>query len=673
MQSLALPEIVPSRQPPVTVSRRSFLPEGRSLVLLVVLLLIGAGWTAYQAVTGFGFIPFDDPSYVYENQSLRHGLTWPGVHWAFTSIEKANWHPLTWLSLMADYQVYGLNAGGYHLTNLLLHEAATVSLFLWLLLATRRIWPSASAALLFCIHPAHVESVAWVTERKDVLSTLFFFLTLLAYTGYTRTGKRVYYASAVGTLVLGLLAKPMLVTVPPLLLLLDAWPLGRWRAWRELPRLVLEKTPFILLAAASCVVTFIAQRAGGATVAMDTLPPWWRFGGGVTGYAAYLGELFWPVNLGVYYPYWDTMPGWRVAACLAGLGAITAWAALCYRARPYLLVGWLWFLGTLVPVIGFVQVGTQSMADRYTYQPYVGLFIALCWGVAECRERWPAGRRGLTAVSTAVLAACLTLCIRQVGYWHSGATLVRHTLDVTRPNTLMSTLLGDALTLEHRYQEAETAYRGVFHTDQDLGELSMRLGYMHLEQGHWAEAAQYLRTAVEQPDCKDPVLFCNLGFVLLRIHRNDEAITMLQRSLRLRPAYANAHGTLADALLAAGNTAGAIEAYEKALMLNPDIPATLAKLSWLYSFEERGANPQHAARALVLARRAANFANGRYVPGLDSLAAALAANGDWSAAANVARSTLPIIGTRPAEFAPEDKLLHEARVKAYLAKQWPPE
>ncbi len=509
--------------------------RGRAMTLVIVFLLLAAGWSVYARVTGFNFIPVDDPFYVYTNQAVLHGLTLEGTRWAFSSLEGANWHPLTWLSLMADAQMYGLNPGGYHLTNLLLHETATLLLFGWLLVATGRRWPSAGVALLFCVHPAHVESVAWVTERKDVLSTVFFLLVLLAYTRYAQTKGRGYYVAALLALILGLLAKPMLVTVPPLLLLLDAWPLGRVRRASDWISLGVEKLPFVFVAAASSVITFVAQHGSGAVITLTKLPLSWRVANAVTGYAFYVGKLFWPVDLGVFYPYWTRLPLGQTVCFALALVAATAGAAFLYRSRPYLLVGWLWFLGTMVPVIGLVQVGSQAMADRYTYQPFIGLFIVLCWTLGGCWQAWPRLRPVVAAGSVAAVAACLGLCYQQVGYWRDGQTLLGHTLAVTRPEAGADLMLGDFYAVSRCPVEAEAAYRQGFKLEPNNAELVTRLGYLQLEQGHWAAACGWLQQVASR-DCKDPVVFDKLGLALERLGRLEESRAAFQRSLGLRPA-----------------------------------------------------------------------------------------------------------------------------------------
>ena len=408
------------------------------------LIRLGLLWVVvaiYGPLLGAGFIAFDDPGYVYENAHVRAGLCLAGLRWAFTTFAQSNWHPLTWLSLQLDAQLFGLHAGGFHLTNLLLHAANTLLLFGWLRRATGALWPAALVAFFFAAHPLHVESVAWVTERKDVLSTFFLCLTLLAYTRYAQQesggpARRRWYALALALYALGLLAKPMLVTLPGLLLLLDRWPLARWDAatWRaRAPSLLLEKVPFGALAAASCVVTYLAQRTQ-AVVPLDALPPGARLAAAALGVGAYLQKTCWPVGLGVFYPYWQGVAWWRPLLWAGALVAPTALAARALwrgRTPPCVAVGWLWFVGALAPVSGLVQVGSQAVADRYTYVPHIGLFVALAWSGEAAWRRWPRARGGLGAAVAVAALGCLGLSVRQAGYWQDGATLFAHTLAVS--------------------------------------------------------------------------------------------------------------------------------------------------------------------------------------------------------------------------------------------------
>ena len=491
---------------------------------------------------------FDDNVYVYKNLQVQKGLTWPGVVWAFTQFHALNWHPLTWLSHMLDYECYGLWPGGHHLTSVLLHAATVVLLFLVLWQMTARRWPSALVAVLFAIHPLHVESVAWVAERKDVLSGLFFVLTLAAYLGYIRRPFSLRrYLLVVLCFVLGLLAKPMLVTLPFVLWLLDYWPLRRWNPlghWERAngcpfvpafpPRVLLEKIPLLLLAAASCVATTLAQTA--AIMPLERIPWSVRAGNALVSYVAYLGQYFWPADLAVYYPYPQGGPSWwAVAGALLLLLGISAAAVLTRRRHPYFLMGWLWFLGMLVPVIGLVQVGTQARADRYMYLPLIGPALAVAWATYEFvgdsfGRRWLCGAAWLL-----VLVALLDRATEQTSTWRDDETLWTHTFNATAGNALAHYNLALALA----------------------------------ECGQLDDAADQYRQALDiKPDYAEAHL--NLGNDLLTRRRLDEAIAHYQRALAINADYAQAHNNLSSALMDRGHVAAAIEHYRQALKINPD-------------------------------------------------------------------------------------------------------
>ena len=443
-------------------------------------------------------------------------MTWEGVRWACTTFQQANWHPLTWLSLMLDAQLFGLRAGGFHLTNLLLHLANTLLLFRWLRLATGALWPPALVAFFFAAHPLHVESVAWVTERKDVLSTTFFFLTLLAYTRHARRaeGRRqkaegesggrkpevkggsrssvslstfCLLPSAFVFYALGLTAKPMLVTLPPLLLLLDYWPLRRFGpgdgGWRRFGRLAVEKIPFFLLMAASCAVTYAAQSTH-AVVAVELLPWGVRLATAALGVGTYLQKTFWPVGLSVYYPYWYNVSWAWPAFWAVVLGVVTAGAVWQRRRRPYLFVGWFWFVGTLVPVIGLVQVGSQAVADRYTYLPHIGLFIALCWGGWEIWQRWPRARRWLGAGTAAAALACVAQAAWQAHFWRDGVSLFGHGSAVLpQPSARLLQMYAAALANAGREDDAGAAFERTWNAAPGNREVADFLGRWWLKKG----------------------------------------------------------------------------------------------------------------------------------------------------------------------------------------------
>jgi len=418
------------------------------LALTISVLLV------FWQVRDFGFVEFDDGAYIYENQHVLNGLTRDGIHWAFTTGHEANWHPATWLSLMLDCQWFGTNPGRMHLVNVFWHLANTLLLFGALKRMTGSLWPSAFVAAAFALHPMHVQSVAWITERKDVLSTFFLLLTLAAYAGYVRRPSAFRYAAALLLFALGLMAKPMLVTLPFVLLLLDYWPLNRFEgAWPQknsgrqagpsvpatdnhsiLLRLLIEKVPFIALSVVSSVITFLVQR--GAMTPMDGLGRKDRIFSAAMAYFEYIKKLFWPGDLAVLYPLGqpgDILPG-QFALCVLLLLGVTLLVLLGGRRRPYLPVGWFWFVGTLVPVIGLVQVGSQAYADRYTYIPYIGLFIMMAWGVPDLLKKWKYRKEILLALSALSILCLSIITWTQVGYWQDSITLYDHTLKVTDNN-----------------------------------------------------------------------------------------------------------------------------------------------------------------------------------------------------------------------------------------------
>ena len=632
---------------------------------LIVLGLLAVGLAIYGQTFGFPFISFDDPGYVYDNPHVRQGLSWDAWRWAWTSFERSNWHPLTWLSLMLDAQVYGLNAGGYHLTNTLLHLANTGLLFVWLRTATGARWPSALAAFFFVAHPLHVESVAWVTERKDVLSTLFFFLTLLAYTRWTQGGGRAFFWLALTFFAVGLTAKPMLVTLPPLLLLLDYWPLRRQVAAPGWGRLLVEKTPFFALAAVSCVVTVIAQR-GSAMVPLGALPPTHRLASAALGYGTYLQKTFWPVRLGVYYPYWRAESFWWPVVWGIVLVGITAAAFVLRRTLPFVLVGWCWFLGTLVPVIGVVQVGGQAVADRYTYLPHVGLFIALIWTGAAAWQRWPASRPAMAGVAAAAGAACVALSCWQAALWRDSLTLFEHTVRITLPSTRIYHLLGDAELEAGRPVEAEAAYLRAWQISPANADVAPGLCALLLKDGNYPRTIAVLDRWRDDPAASADILN-DLALALARSGRVDEAVAVYRRCQTLHPDFALAHFGLAEVLRAHGDPTEAAAEDEAGLTLRDDWLPALTRLAWSYA---QSPDPQARAAALALARRAVDVSGGHDLASLNALALASAASGRWSDAVDAAGTACDVSG-RPGVPAGATDLCRE-RLECYRRGQIPP-
>lgn len=454
--------------------------------------LAAAALLTYLPLLSAGFVNYDDPSYVTANPHVRGGLSLAGLKWAFTTFYFYNWLPLTWLSHMVDVEFFGLNAWGHHLVNLVLHLANTVLLFEFFRKATASLWKSAVVAALFALHPLHVESVAWVSERKDVLSTFFGFSLLLAYTGYARSRSPARYLLCLAFFALGLTAKSMLLSFPLVLLLVDHWPLSRGTTpFREL---WLEKLPFALLAAVSAVVTYRAQRGGGAVVTGTLFTE--NAGVALLAYGRYAAKMVWPSGLAVFYPlHPGDAPGWQALAVFAALALVTGFALLWRKNRPPLIVGWLWYLITLAPVAGFLRLGQHALADRYTYVPLVGLFVALVWSGAELGRRLRVPTAVLAGGAALVLAACCVLTNAQARVWHTSETLFRHTLAVTDRNWLAHKNLAAALAGDGKFREA------LFHAGESLRLWKDPLeyvsqGWLYLQLRDFPRAAEACRNSL---------------------------------------------------------------------------------------------------------------------------------------------------------------------------------
>jgi tetratricopeptide (TPR) repeat protein len=511
-------------------------------------------------VLGNGFIDvYDDGTYVTQNRHVQGGVTTEAVRWALTASTGSNWHPLTWISHMVDCTLFGLRPLGHHATSLVLHGANACLLFALLLRLTASLGRSAAAAFLFAVHPLRVESVAWVAERKDVLSGLLFLLTLWAYVAYVASPRPLRYAALVLTFAAGLAAKPMLVTLPFVLLLLDVWPLGR--TGPGLRRLLLEKSPLFALSAGSAAVTVWAQNAGHALRSLRQFPLGVRIANAVVSYVAYIGKALWPSGLAVIYPHpGSSLAGWQVGGAAIVLVAIT-WGALWLgKRRPYLPVGWFWYLGMLVPVIGIVQVGEQGMADRYTYLPAIGLSLMLAWSIPAT-----AVAAGATSAAAIALGACAW---RQATYWRDSETLFRHALRVTRDNGVAHLDLGLALYRRGRVEESTEEFRESIRIWPGFESAHSNLGAALADLGSYDEAIAENERA-RDIDPSDPDVYNNLGSVYYRRGRRDEAIEQFRRALRLNPDHANACYNLGTALAAGGDWNGAADALRNAIRLDP--------------------------------------------------------------------------------------------------------
>ncbi len=465
----------------------------RSLVIVCV-VLVALTWFVFGQTIWFPFVDFDDPHYIYENPEITRGLSAHGIGWAFTHVVGGNWHPLTTISHMLDCQLFGLNAGGHHFTNVLLHTIAVLSLFLVLRDMTGLFWRSSFVAAVFAIHPLRAESVVWIAERKDVLSAVFFMLTLFAYVRYTRKPTIARYVTMSILFACGLMSKPMLVTVPVVLLLLDYWPLERIRGQSSevSGQVILEKIPLFILSAVSAGVTIIAQQA----VSMQRMPLFSRIGNAIASYVIYIWQMFCPGKLAVFYPFVRSPLSWQVLSAAVFLIAITTVAVWLRRRRPYFVVGWLWYLSMLVPVIGIVQVGLQSHADRYTLLPQIGLYLIIVWGVAEICARWNA-LRPIIGAATAVLIATLAWTARsQASYWRDSEVLWTHTIAVTKENYFAHSSLADLLMRQGRLDEAIAHCQEALRIRPDDANAENNLGLANLQLGNEREAAAHFENSL---------------------------------------------------------------------------------------------------------------------------------------------------------------------------------
>ena len=548
------------------------------------LALIAANLVVYAPVRHYDFVAYDDPQYVSENVQVLEGLSWNGVRWALTTREVSNWHPLTWLSLMLDVELFGVDAGALHVTSVIFHSLNSILLFGLLRRLTGAMGKSAFVAALFAIHPMHVESVAWISERKDVLSTLFLILTIWAYASYVQRRCLLRYGVTALLMAMGLMTKPMLVTLPFALLLLDYWPLGRLSlptsrpagskaGSSPLPRsvgfLLWEKVPLFALAGASSLVTFLVQRQGGAVSGLDALPLSLRLENALVTCVVYVGKMLWPARLAAFYPYPRAVPGWWVAGAALVLFGATVLVVRGARRYPYLPVGWLWYLGTLVPVIGLVQVGMQSRADRYTYVPLVGLFILAAWAIPDLVGPSRARQLALRFAALVVILSSVMVARGQVATWSSSRALWTHALEVTTENWPVHRSLAAVLADDGRLDEAIVHFNESLRLRPDFAESHMGLGAALADQGKIEEAVPHYREALRlKRSLKEA--HNNLANALWSQGKLEEAISHYSEALRLDPAYAEAHNGLGAALDDQGKVEEAIAHYTDALRLKPN-------------------------------------------------------------------------------------------------------
>jgi protein O-mannosyl-transferase len=579
----------------------------------ICIALAALSWLVFGQTLWHDFINYDDPRYVYENTKITDGLSISGIAWAFTHIHSMNWHPLTTISHMLDCQLYGLKAGGHHFTNVLLHNVAAVLLFLVLLQMTGgpsrtgSIWRSAFVAAVFAIHPLRVESVAWIAERKDVLSGVFFMLTLLAYVYYVRLPQVRRYLLVALVFACGLMSKPMLVTLPFVLLLVDYWPLRRieGQVWER----VLEKIPLVALSAISSIATLVAQK--GAVGYTEELPILERINNAVVSYVLYIWQMLWPVNLAVFYPHPENrLPLWEIISSLLLLICVTAVAIALRKQRPYLITGWLWYLGMLVPVIGLVQVGWQGHADRYTYLPQIGLYIAVTWAVTDLTTLWRHQRTILTVAALLTIAVLSWRAWIQTWYWRDSETLFKQALAVT--------------------------------TDNDVAENN--LGIVYLRQGNVDGAVSLLQAAVDLRPDNSPA-HENLAKALLQKGKVADALIHYRKLLELQPDNIEVHNIVGTVLIQQGRIRDGVEEWQKVLAIQSDNGNAMSNLAWIFATSPDD-SLRDGARAVQLASEALRISGQRIPIIFRTLAAAYAETGEFFKAIQTAQHGIELANSQ---------------------------
>jgi len=522
--------------------------------------------------------------YVTGNHYVQEGLNLKSIYWAFSNTFAANWHPVTWLSHMLDVQLHGMNAGSHHLTSLFIHIANTLLLFLVFRKMTGKMWQSSLVAALFAIHPLHVESVAWISERKDVLSTFFWLLAMWSYARYAEYPGLIRYLTVFIFFILGLMTKSMLVTLPFVFLLLDYWPLQRFqlkyeddatrKSGKQFPliKLISEKAPFFILSIAASTIAVFAQHSKGTVASFDRFSLSVRIENAIVSYVNYIEKMIWPDNLAAFYPHPGNLSVWKIAGSCLLLIFITFIAIRSIRLRPWFIVGWLWYIGTLIPVIGIMQVGLQAMADRYTYIPLIGLFIIIAWGVPELANRWRLKKPIFVAITTAILLVFMVISWLQVRYWADNISLYEHALDVTSDNFLAHNGLGCDLTTRGMLDEAAIHYSEALRIRPEYAEAHYNLGHVLSIQGKKEKAIEHFRKAIKiKPDYAEAHDY--LGYELACRGERQEAIEHFRKAIKIKPDYAEAHNYLGYELLHQGKSKESLKHFRKALQIRPDYAA----------------------------------------------------------------------------------------------------
>jgi len=546
----------------------------KKYVLFIVAILTVASFAAFGRIASNEFVNFDDNLYITENIHIKSGFDFENIKWAFTAIVVSNWHPLTLLSHMLDWSLFGNYAGGHHLVSLLWHIGTVILLFLFLYKTTNNIWPSAFAAAFFALHPLRVESVAWASERKDVLSMFFGMASIYTYAFYVEKNKISRYCLCLIFFMLSLMSKPMLVTLPFVLLLLDYWPLRRWQT-QDAPlinlkpagKLILEKIPFMVISIASSIITLWAQNKGGAMVKANSIQFDARFSNAIFSYVAYLEKIFWPADLAVYYPYEMSLPLWKVMSAGLIITCLTVAVLCCVRKIPFLFVGWFWYLGTLIPVIGLIQVGSQAMADRYTYLPSIGIGMILAWGTAHLIKTENIRRRVVLPAAIVLLTALMILTLQQCGYWKNSVILFRHALKVTKNNDKMHHNLGTHFYKEGKFREAIGHLNNAIKIKSNYLSHNSR-GVIYARAGMYQQALDDFNKSIAlMPNNVNA--YYNRGLIYDKSKKYQLAIEDFNKVISLKNDYVDAYNNRGIVYMKSGQFQAAIEDFNKTIALQP--------------------------------------------------------------------------------------------------------
>ena len=625
-----------------------------SLFLVVMIL------TAYWQLPAHDFLEFDDNNHITQNAHVHNGITWESIAWAFSITDVAYWHPLTWVSHMLDYQLFGLKSGMHHLMNLFLHMASSLLLFLVLNRMTGALWQSAFVAAMFALHPLNVESVAWASERKNVLSTFFWMLTLMAYAAYAERPGINRYLLILLVFASGLMAKPMLVTLPLVFLLLDYWPLCRFNLERPdsgnqegdtslfagfqrspILRLLSEKIPLLILSAGCIYVSSLSMKHLGVVISTASVPMKLRIANALVSYLSYIQKMIWPFNLAVYYPYPQTLPWWQIAGSGFFLVCVSVTALYNVKRKPYLATGWFWYIGTLVPAIGLVQAGLwPAIADRFAYVPLIGLFMIVAWGVPEIIAKYHYKRIVLIIGAFVVLSAFMTCTWFQVRHWQNGVTLFTHNLNVTHNNSLAHYELGNALEQQGNFEKALLHYFKALAINPNYAEAHNHLGHNLARQKKYKDAIYHYNEALRiKPTYTEA--HNNLGTVLAYQGNFKEAVYHFNKALESNPKYAGAYYNLGKLYANHGKIEKAILLYQKALKLNPENTQALYNLSWLTATHENE-KFRNGEKAVELGEKLCKITQYNQPLALDALAAAYAETGRFDTAVLTAQRALKL-------------------------------